>query len=360
MNSILFIVPYPPEGASNRFRVLQYIPALEAEGIRVRVRPFYRRSLWEVLYRKGFLGRKLLLGSLCAFNRLLDLFRALTYDMVFIHRESFPLGPAWFERGLRLLGKRYVYDFDDAIFLPNAAHPNRLFARLKCPGKTATATRLSSITLAGNSYLADYARRAGAARVEVLPTVVDTEKLRPAVGEKSGAGVVVGWIGSTTTIEFLEPFLELWPRIREQVPDAVLRIVGGRPRSKLPDGVECVPWSLEGEIEELRGFDIGIMPMPDNPWTRGKCAFKAIEYMAVAVPAVCSPVGMNLELIEHGRTGFLPRSDEEWISTLVELARDRHLRRSVGESGRAVIEREYSLKAAQPRFLRAVRMAAEK
>jgi len=359
VNSILFIVPYPPEGASNRFRVLQFIPTLEAEGIRARVRPFYSRALWDVLYRRGHMVRKLLLGSICAFNRLLDLFRSLAYDMVFIHRESFPLGPAWFERGLRLLGRRYVYDFDDAVFLPNAAAPNRLFARLKCPGKTATAARLSSITLAGNNYLADYARQAGAARVEVLPTVVDTDAFSASEEQRSSGSVVIGWIGSTTTIQFLEPFLALWPRIREQAPDVVLRIVGGRPSGVLPEGVECVAWSLAGEIDELRRFDIGIMPMPDNPWTRGKCAFKAIEYMAAGVPAVCSPVGMNLELIEHGRTGFLPRTDDGWVETLTALVKDSQLRRTMGANGRAEIERNYSLKAARPRFLRAVREAAE-
>jgi glycosyltransferase involved in cell wall biosynthesis len=359
VNSILFIVPYPPEGASNRFRVLQYIPGLEREGIRTRVRPFYSRALWNVLYKKGFVARKLLLGVICAANRLLDLFRALTYDMVFIHRESFPLGPAWFERSLRLLGRKYVYDFDDAVFLPNAAHPNRLFARLKCPGKTATAARLSRVALAGNSYLADYARNSGAPKVEVLPTVVDTDVFCPGEEDHNKKHpVVVGWIGSTTTIGFLEPFLPVWDRVRQQEPETRLRIVGGSLGEPLPNGVECVPWSLEGELDELRGFDIGIMPMPDNPWTRGKCAFKAIEYMASAVPAVCSPVGMNLELIGHGRTGYLPENDGQWEEILLNLIRDESLRRRIGDEGRKVIERDYSLQAVLPRFIRLMRNAA--
>ncbi len=352
MQSILFIVPYPPEGASNRFRVLQFLPALAERGIRARVRPFYSRELWSILYKEGHLPRKFVLGAACAANRLLDLWRALFYDMVFIHRESFPLGPAWFERALRLLGKRYVYDFDDAVFLPNAAQPNRLFARLKCPGKTATAVRLSSLTIAGNEYLASYASSTGARRVEILPTVVDTNVFCPPEKTGTGSPLVVGWIGSSTTIEFLAPFLELWPEIRRRVPGAVLRIVGGRLPEPLPDGVECVAWRLEDEIAQVRGFDIGIMPMPDNPWTRGKCAFKAIEYMAAAVPAVCSPVGMNNELIDHGRNGYLPRDNGQWVEIIVKLAGDASLRRLVGRAGRDEIERAYSLKAAGPRFVR--------
>ncbi len=357
MKSILFIVPYPPQGASNRFRVLQFLPELRRQGIRTRVRPFYSRQLWNILYREGYLLRKFVLGAACAFNRLLDLWRALFYDMVFIHRESFPLGPAWFERALRLLGKRYVYDFDDAVFLPNAAQPNRLFARLKCPGKTATVARLGRLTIAGNNYLASFARSAGARRVEILPTVVDTDLFSPLDGREAGESLVVGWIGSTTTIEFLTPFLEIWPKIRRQVPGAVLRIVGGRLPEPLPEGVECVAWRLEDEIAQLRGFDIGIMPMPANMWTSGKCAFKAIEYMAVGVPAVCSPVGMNSELIDHGRTGYLPNSWDQWVEIIVMLAADVSLRRTVGMAGRAKIEREYSLKAIQPRFIRALNEA---
>ncbi len=352
MKSILFIVPYPPEGASNRFRVLQFLPALHERGVRTRVRPFYSRALWSVLYQRGYLPRKFVLGAVCAANRLLDLWRALFYDMVFIHRESFPVGPAWFERALRLLGKRYVYDFDDAVFLPNAARQNRLFARLKCPGKTAAVVRLSSLTIAGNDYLARYAGSCGARRVETLPTVVDTGLFRPAQKRIASGPLVVGWIGSPTTIEFLAPFLEIWPRIRRQVPAAVLRIVGGRLSRPWPEGVQCVAWRLEDEVAQLQKFDIGIMPMPESPWTRGKCAFKAIEYMAAAVPAVCSPVGMNSELIDHGQSGYLPRDNDQWVEIIVALAGDLSLRRKIGAAGRDRIERAYSLKAAGPRFVR--------
>ena len=153
---VLFIVPYPPQGASNRFRVLQFLPFLHQEGIRTRVRPFYSPALWRILYQPGCYTRKFIYGIICSLNRVLDLLRSISYDIVFIHRESFPIGPAWFEWLLRLFGKPYVYDFDDAIFLPNVAAPNRALGKLKCPGKVVSIVRGSRATIAGNCYPADY------------------------------------------------------------------------------------------------------------------------------------------------------------------------------------------------------------
>ena len=351
MKKVLFIVPYPPEGASNRFRVQQFLPALAREGIAGRVRPFYNRPLWRVLYRKGCYLRKLFWGLVCAANRLLDLFRSFAYDMVFIHREGFPVGPAWFERLLTLTGRTYVYDFDDAIYLPNVAHPNRFFGRLKCPGKVAGIVRRSRLTIAGNTHLAEFARAAGAGRVVVMPTVVDTERFRPAEKDRAGGKIVIGWIGSPTTIEFLENFRGVMENFAAAKQGRVtFRIVGGRLAGPSPDYFECVPWTLETELEELHRFDIGIMPMPDNEWTRGKCAFKAIEYMAVGIPAVCSPVGMNVELIEHGVNGFLAENADTWTEILSNLAADPGLRKQIGLAGRKTVEERYSLAATLPKF----------
>ncbi len=358
---VLFIVPYPVQGASNRLRVQQYLPFLEAHEVCCRVRPFYSEALWRILYRPGHHLEKLLRGLGCLANRALDLGRSLSCELVLIHREAAPAGPAWFERALRLMGKPYAYDFDDAVWLPNVAPSNRLFARLKCPGKVAGIVRGSALALAGNHYLADWAVRAGARAVEVLPTVVDTARVRPPEARQSVAErpVVIGWIGSPTTIAFLEDFRPVLARVLERCAGkAVFRVVGGTLAGPLPAGIECAPWSLEGELAELQGFDLGVMPMPDNEWTRGKCAFKAIEYMAVGVPAVCSPVGTNCELIEDGRTGFLPADDDQWVETICRLVADPALRQRVGLAGRQVIERGYSLESAAPRLLAALRRAA--
>ncbi len=358
---VLFLVPYPLQGASNRFRVNQFVPLLQARGVRCRVRHFYSERLWRILYRPGHLAGKFIHGLICSLNRCADIFRALGSDLVFIHREAFPVGPAWFERLLTLIGKPYVYDFDDAMFLPNVADSNRFFARLKCPGKIASIIRLSRITLAGNEYLAEYARGCGARQVRIAPTVVDTDMFRPRgrETERTGAPVVIGWIGSPTTVRYLEP---IFPAIRSLLarhPGRVeFRVVGATLPGELPSGTSCRPWSLETEVRELQGFDIGVMPMPDNDWTRGKCAFKAIEYLAVGIPAVCSPVGMNLQLIEPGVDGFLPESAEQWEEVLSKLIEDSGLRERMGACGRAKAVKVYSVEKIFPLFLDTLLAAA--
>jgi len=356
---ILFIVPYPAEGASNRFRIQQFIPYLEAEGLECRLRPFYSKALWRILYEPGHYFRKLFFGVFCALNRMLDLFRALGCEIVFIHRESFPIGPAWFERLLRWMGKKYIYDFDDAIFLPNVAEPNKLFAWLKCPGKVASIIRGSRITIAGNRYLAEFAEKCGAKKIEILPTVVDTGLFVPGSKTREKDKVVIGWIGSATTIEFVEDFRPVLERVLQLCDDRVcIRIVGGRLSDPLPRGISCVAWSLETELAELQSFDIGIMPMPDNEWTRGKCAFKAIEYMAVGTPAVCSPVGMNRELIQDGVNGFLCEDEKSWVEILCRLVEDKTLRERIGRQGRKLVQQRYSVTAVAPRFKKVIREAA--
>jgi glycosyltransferase involved in cell wall biosynthesis len=358
---VLFIVPYPLEGASNRFRVHQYLPFLRERGLFCRVRPFYSDKLWRILYQPGHWWGKLVHGLFCGLNRLLDLPRALAYDVVFIHREAFPLGPAWFERTLARLGRPYVYDFDDAIFLPNVAGPNRPLQRLKYPRKVNSIVRGSRVTLAGNSYLAEFARRSGATRVEVLPTVVDTARFFPRGADSPRSRVVIGWIGSPTTIRFVEQMRPVIEAVLERCRDrAEFRIVGGRLEGALPPGVTCTGWSLETELEELRSFDIGIMPMPDDEWTRGKCAFKAIEYLALGIPAVCSPVGMNLELIEEWVNGFLPADTQAWVEVLCRLVDDPALRERLGTEGRKRVEADYSLSVAAPRLLTAILEAVGK
>ncbi|MCE5271892.1 glycosyltransferase family 4 protein [bacterium] len=350
---VLFLVPYPPQGASNRFRVNQFVPRLEAAGLCCRIRPFYSERLWRILYRRGHVATKLFHVLFCAFNRCLDLFRALGSDLVLIHREAFPVGPAWFERLLRLTGRRYVYDFDDALFLPNVADSNRLFGRLKCPGKVASIVRLSSIVLAGNEYLAEYARRAGACTVHVAPTVVDTGVFRPReTGAERQGPLVIGWIGSPTTVRYLEPLRPLMRSLLARYPGRVeFRVVGASlPGEPLP-GLSCRPWSLESEVRDLQEFDIGLMPMPEDEWTRGKCAFKAIEYMSVGIPAVCSPVGMNLSLIEDGVDGFLPQDPMQWETTLARLIEDPELRGRIGGRARAKVERFYSVERVFPLLL---------
>jgi glycosyltransferase involved in cell wall biosynthesis len=226
-------------------------------------------------------------------------------------------------------------------------HVNQRYGWLKCPGKTAAICRLSAHVVAGNDYLASYARQHNV-RVTVIPSSVDTERYRPALGPRSGP-LVIGWMGTATSQTHLELFAPML-RALSGAGDRELRVISDRP-PKLPEvRFTWRSWSSETELDELRAFDIGIMPMPDDPWAAGKCAMKALLYMAVGVPVVASAVGMNREVISHAENGLLAGSPEDFKAAVETLAQNPALRRSLGDAGRATVESRYSMRQCASRF----------
>jgi glycosyltransferase involved in cell wall biosynthesis len=275
------------------------------------------------------------------------------YDAVLIHRTACVAGPALLERCLPLFRRPVIYDFDDAIFMLHTTEANKRFGWLKFPGKTATICRLSAHVIVGNSYLAEYARRYNS-RVTIIPSSVDTELYLPAERARAAGRIVIGWMGSSTSQTHLELFA---PVLRELAArrDIELRIVSDREPAL--QGIPFVwrRWSASAEVDELAEFDIGIMPMPDDAWARGKCAMKALLYMSMAIPAVCSAVGTNREVINHGDNGFLVTTTEEWIGHLEALIDDASLRQRIGRAGRQRIESHYSTRHCAERFAQVVR-----
>jgi len=288
-------------------------------------------------------------------NRLLDLVRSRRFDRIVVHREAFPLGPPVLEWFLSRLRIPIIYDFDDAIWQRNTSGANRPLQFLKCPGKVATIIRLSRQVIAGNGYLRDYALQHNP-RVTVIPTPVDTDRFHPA-SRAGGEGVTLGWIGSHSSAPYLRMLDPVLPYLAKQY-DFRLKVVGGEYYNAHPS-VSNHEWRLDREVEDLQSFDIGLMPMPDNEWTHGKCAFKALQYMAVGIPVICSPVGMNSEVVQDGVNGFLADSEAEWFEKLSLLIEDRGLREAMGRRGRAAVEERYSVKANFPKFLRVLEDAVK-
>lgn len=352
--SVCALVPYPPDTTpSQRFRIEQWLPYLEQDGIAVELKPFISPRLMRKLHQPGSFAAKASLMIEALFRRAVEVSRVRSYDAIIVHRAVCLAGPAILERLIRLLGRPIIFDFDDAIYLLDTSEANRYFGWLKFPGKTATLCRLSAHVVAGSKHLAEYAGRYNS-RVTVVPTSIDTVLYQPATGNSGNTRTVIGWTGSATSQNHLEMFADVLRQLAAR-RDVEIRVQSNL-KPRLP-GVPFVwkPWSPETEVQELSHFDIGIKPMPDDPWSRGKCPMKEIQYMAMGIPAVCSAVGASREIIRHGENGFLAETREEWLKSLETLIDDPALAKRLGASGRRTVENEYSMTQCAGQFARVVR-----
>lgn len=357
---VLAISPIPEEGAGCRFRIAHYIPYLEAHGFNVTLLTLFSTDFFRRVYRPGHLLAKSVVFAGLALRHLWALRRVREYDVVFIYRELFPVGPAFVEWLMSLPGcPPIVFDFDDAIFLPSVSEANRLIAALKTPSKVATIVRRSAEIVVGNDYLGAYARQFNPA-VTVIPTSVDTTMFKPAPAAlpRDAAAPVVGWIGSPTTASYILGLAPVLQRVAAQHP-FVLNVSGtGEPVTMPGVRVENPVWQLSGEIDLFRGCDVGVYPLVDDAWAKGKCGFKAIEFMACGVPVVASAVGVNREIIEDGVNGFLATTDNEWVEKLGRLIAEPALRARFAAAGRRTIEERYSLHVNAPRLADVLKRAA--
>jgi glycosyltransferase involved in cell wall biosynthesis len=321
-----------------RYRIEQWTPHLAARGIAVEQHSVDGGELGDVIYARGLMAKKAgLIGrQFAARTRLVR--RARDFDAAYVFREASPLGPAIFERYLHRIGLPYVYDFDDAVFVPYRSPSNGYLSLLKYPPKTRTACRKAAHVMAGNGYLADYARRFNP-NVSIVPTTIDLSTYRVPARAPGSNPPVIGWTGSHSTVQHLEtllPALERLARTRR----FRLRVIGAPDFRADGLDVDVRPWRAATEVDDLTGIDIGVMPLPDDAWTRGKCGAKALQYMGLAIPTVCSPVGVNVEIVDHGRNGLLAATEDEWVARLTELLESFELRQRLGTAGRlTVVER---------------------
>ena len=347
---VLFLTPYPSGAApSQRFRFEQYYHLLSEAGIAFETRSFWDEKGWYNLYKKGKALSKLwAIIKGFAKRKSLVYFGLSSYDLVFIHREAAPIGPPFFEWWItKVAKKRVVYDFDDAIWLPNTSRENRIIAGLKWHGKVVNICKWSWKVSCGNDFLADFARMYNA-EVTVNPTTIDTTYHRRIPNGDEGR-VVVGWTGSHSTITYLEQIAGV---LEDLVVDPVTFLhISNREWPNSLKRAEFIKWKKESEISDLSKLDIGLMPMPDDDWTRGKCGLKVLQYMALGIPVVASPVGANLDIIEECVNGFFADSPATWRDRLRQLIDDPDLRRQIGEAGRKTVAERYSISANAENFM---------
>lgn len=321
------------EVPSSRYRILQYFPHLEQSGFACEARPF----------PAGLFGWKETLAWVSSL------------DVLILHRKR-PV--AWRLRQLRKAAKRLVYDVDDAVMYRDTLSLGRQVSRSR-RARFAATVKAADRVVVGNRYLETEAR-AYTDRVSVLPTAVDLVRYAPRTWpEKPSGPVVMGWIGDTGSVAYLERQRELFEALGKAVPGIVFRVLSSRFPWYQGLRVEPVRWTAETEGGILRSFDIGVMPLPEDPWSKGKCALKLLQYMASGVPAVASPVGMNADVIRDGENGFAPATTEAWIEAIRRLAADPALRARIGAAGRRTVEEGYALAVTAPKLAGILRAVVE-
>jgi hypothetical protein len=342
---VLILSRYSRKGASSRLRTMQYMPFLEANGAEVRVEHLFDDQYLEALSA----GRRDIGNILSAYRRRIrSLIKAKDEDVIWLEKEALPWLPAVIEHGLFPRNVPLVVDYDDAVFHRYDRHSSSVIRAL-LGDKIAHVMARADVVIAGNHYLSDYALRTGARRVEIVPTVVDADAYAPRASEGSDETVTVGWIGTPGTWrDCVQPFLL---DIRHALAglDAGLMAVGAGNAADDAADVITRQWSEDREIADIQEMDIGIMPLPDTPWMRGKCGFKLIQYMACGLPVVASPVGVNRDIVGHGVNGFLAETPAEWTEALRKLVTDDALRQRMGAKGREMVKNQYSLQAQGPR-----------
>ena len=355
---LLAIVPSVYDTSpGQRFRLEQWEPHLRQLGVEITYEAFEDPQLSATLHKPGHVTAKMRLIANAIRRRAALLRNLRDYDAVYVFREAALLGPPIFERLAHRSGVPTIFDFDDAVFVAYVSPSNGYLSYLKFPAKTKTICRLATHVIAGNPYLADYARQTNQ-NVSIVPTTIDTEKYSVLPRERNPVPVI-GWSGSFSTVQHLDSLASALRRLAKT--ENFRLVVIGTPVYKL-DGVdvEALPWRSATEVSDLRQIDIGIMPLPDESWSRGKCGLKALQYMALGIPTVCSPVGVNSEIIQDGANGFLAGTDDEWVAKLTQLLHDEKLRARLGAAGRETVETKYSAAVQAPRVYEILRSVVTK
>ena len=343
---VLALTKYGRLGASSRMRFLQYLPWLKQTDIQITVQPLLSDELLQGRYQHGAYGLLPLVNAYA--GRFRSLLKLSDFDVVWIEKEALPWVPLWMERAL-LRKVLYILDYDDAVFHQYDQHSQAWVRRLygqRMDGLMANA----ALVVGGNNYLAQRARRAGAPWVEVVPTVIDLDRYLhwlkvPVVN----AIPRIVWIGSPSTARYLDLLREPLRILAKQQP-FIFRVIGGGAVDLPGVEVEIIPWTEDTEVENIRSCDVGVMPLIDSSWERGKCGYKLIQYMACGLPVVASSVGVNPEIVHQNTNGYLADSIDEWVASLGKLLEDQSLRLKMGQAGRQLVEHAYCIQKTGPKM----------
>lgn len=351
MKNVLIICIYPKdEVPGQRFRFEQYLDYLSANDFNITFSSLLSEKDYSLYYRKGNYFKKAVLVLKSVLKRYKQLKSASKYDVIFIFREGFLLGSPYFERQFAKKSK-VIFDYDDAIWITSAvSRNNKWLWFLKNSNKTRQIIEVSKIVFAGNNYLANYAKQFNK-NVIIVPTTIDTNKYLPAY-DATKARICIGWSGSFSTIAHFTTCLPALKIIKKKYGDKIyFKVIGSKDYYNAELSIRGLPWRKETEIKDLQEIDIGIMPLPDDEWSKGKCGLKGLQYMALEIPTIMSPVGVNTEIINDGENGFLAFDTDDWVKKLSLLIDSNVLREKIGRKGRETVISRFSVTANKNLYL---------
>ena len=351
-NVLLSVLHRPDRTPSQRFRIEEFIPYLEKNGFKINFSYLLDAKDDKEFYSPGNLMAKARILAKSTGIRLKNVLLEPSPDVVFVQREAYMLGTSYFERQLKKRGAKVIFDFDDSIWLQNVSEGNKRLGFLKNPKKTNDLIKIADLVFAGNEFLAAHARKlTDPDKVVVVPTTIDTKEYTP-VPQPKREQVCIGWSGSVSTVEHFKVILPTFRRLKQKYGDKItFKVIGDKNYKEASLGIEGLPWQKETEVPLISSFDIGIMPLPDDEWSRGKCGLKGLQYMALEVPTIMSAVGVNKDIITDGINGYLAVTDEEWFEKLCLLIDNRELRARIGKAGRKTVEESYSVEAWKDKYL---------
>lgn len=345
-NKNLLILPrYTAKGPSSRVRFYQYLPYLQEAGWNTKVEPFFDNEYINTLFNHQAINLSSILSAYA--HRFATAIKSSGYDLIWMQYELLPWLPTWLEKVLLAKNVPLVIDYDDAVFHRYDTHRSILVRKL-LGNKIAKVMKNATALTLGNSYLAQWATKAGSKSILQIPSVVDTERYQ--INHTTHEAFTIGWIGTPKTVHYVEMLEPVFRKVLD--PQTRLLIVGAQVPNKLRDlHVESQPWNLATEVVQIQQFDVGIMPLVDEPFERGKCGYKLIQYMACGLPVIASPVGANQEIVEHNINGFLATSKDDWINALQQLKSDSKKAQIYGTNGHLKVETAYSIKKNAPRLI---------
>src|SRR5436190_10996990 len=349
---VLFICLHRPDRSpSQRVSFEQYLTQLDGHGYECKLSYLLNEKDDKAFYSKGKFSKKVFIYLKTLLKRTGDWLGMNKYDIIFIFRDALMTGSTFFEKRFAGSKAKLIFDFDDAIWLQNVSDANKKLSFLKDAGKTGTIIRLCDMVFAGNQYLKDYASQFNN-NIVIVPTTIDTDLYVSKRKNNDSPVVCIGWSGSFSTIQHFALAIPALRRIKDKYGDKVkFKIIGDGRYYCEELKTQGVPWIAATELEDLSEIDIGVMPLPDDEWAKGKCGLKGLQYMALGIPTLMSPVGVNSEIIQNGVNGYLPSTEDEWVDMVSLLVENKDCRIKIGSAGRQTVIDRYSVHAWKDKYV---------